>query len=323
MDSLAGTKILAGLFAVLIVTAGCGESAKLPLSATVGSDPVIPPPEKTMIPTLHIATAKGWPDGGRPAPAVGTEVAAFATGLEHPRWLYTLPNGDVLVAETNAPPAARGRQGRQGLDHEADDEAGGRRRAERQPHHACCATRTATAWPSTARCSSRGSTRPSAWRWSATSSTSPTPTPCVRFPYTSGRDADRRRRASRWSTCPRAPINHHWTKNLHRQPRRQAALRDRRARTATSPRTGMEHEGGARRSGRSTATSGTPARVRLGAAQPERPGLGAAHRRAVDGGQRARRARQRPRPRLPHLGADGALLRLAVQLLRDSTSTRA
>ena len=59
MDSLAGTKILAGLFtAVLIATAGCGESAKLPLSATVGSDPVIPPPEKTMIPTLHIATAK-------------------------------------------------------------------------------------------------------------------------------------------------------------------------------------------------------------------------------------------------------------------------
>ena len=58
-----------------------------------------------MIPTLHIATAKGWPDGGRPAPAVGTEVAAFATGLEHPRWLYTLPNGDVLVAETKAPPA--------------------------------------------------------------------------------------------------------------------------------------------------------------------------------------------------------------------------
>ena len=106
MDSLAGTKILAGLFtAVLIATAGCGESAKLPLSATVGSDPVIPPPEKTMIPTLHIATAKGWPDGGRPAPAVGTEVAAFATGLEHPRWLYTLPNGDVLVAETKAPPA--------------------------------------------------------------------------------------------------------------------------------------------------------------------------------------------------------------------------
>ena len=106
MDSLAGTKILAGLFtAVLIATAGCGEPAKLPLSATVGSDPVIPPPEKTMIPTLHIATAKGWPDGGRPAPAVGTEVAAFATGLEHPRWLYTLPNGDVLVAETKAPPA--------------------------------------------------------------------------------------------------------------------------------------------------------------------------------------------------------------------------
>jgi glucose/arabinose dehydrogenase len=99
------TRILAGLLAVVAMTAaGCGESARLPLSATVGPDPALPPPNKTVIPTLHIAPAKCWPEGARPTPAVGTEVAAFAMGLEHPRWLYVLPNGDVLVAETNAPP---------------------------------------------------------------------------------------------------------------------------------------------------------------------------------------------------------------------------
>jgi glucose/arabinose dehydrogenase len=53
---------------------------------------------------VHVVTAKGWPAGAKPASAPGTTVTAFATGLDHPRWLYVLPNGDVLVAETNAPP---------------------------------------------------------------------------------------------------------------------------------------------------------------------------------------------------------------------------
>jgi glucose/arabinose dehydrogenase len=52
---------------------------------------------------VHVVTAKGWPEGGKPAAAAGTAVAALARGLDHPRWLYVLPNGDVLVAETNAP----------------------------------------------------------------------------------------------------------------------------------------------------------------------------------------------------------------------------
>jgi glucose/arabinose dehydrogenase len=57
-----------------------------------------------LIPTVNIATAKGWPEGGKPTAANGMAVNAFATGLEHPRTVYTLPNGDVLVAESNAPP---------------------------------------------------------------------------------------------------------------------------------------------------------------------------------------------------------------------------
>jgi glucose/arabinose dehydrogenase len=57
-----------------------------------------------MIPLVKVARAHGWPAGATPTAAPGTRVAAFATGLHHPRWLYVLPNGDVLVAETNAPP---------------------------------------------------------------------------------------------------------------------------------------------------------------------------------------------------------------------------
>jgi len=86
----------------------CGETAKLPFSAGVGPNPTLPAPNKTLIPTVHIAPAKGWPDGLMPTSPPGTVVNAFAAGLDHPRWLYVLPNGDVLVAETNAPPKPDG-----------------------------------------------------------------------------------------------------------------------------------------------------------------------------------------------------------------------
>jgi glucose/arabinose dehydrogenase len=65
---------------------------------------VLPPPTTSLIPTIHVVTAKGWPPDAKPVAVEGTTVAAFARGLDHPRWLYVLPNGDVLVAETNAPP---------------------------------------------------------------------------------------------------------------------------------------------------------------------------------------------------------------------------
>jgi hypothetical protein len=63
---------------------------------------------------VHVVTAKGWPEGARPVAAEGTAVAAFAEGLVHPRWLYVLPNGDVLVAETNAPERPRDNRGIKG-----------------------------------------------------------------------------------------------------------------------------------------------------------------------------------------------------------------
>ena len=86
-----------------LVLGACAESARLPESATVGPDPTLPDPTRTVIPTVKIAPAKGWPDGMTPKAAAGMQVSAFASDLSHPRWIYVLPNGDVLVAETNAP----------------------------------------------------------------------------------------------------------------------------------------------------------------------------------------------------------------------------
>ena len=92
------------LIAVATGLAACGETARLQVSDGTGPTPTLPEPNKTLIPTLNIAPAIGWPQGAKPIAAPGTQVAAFAEGLDHPRWLYVLPNGDVLVAETNAPP---------------------------------------------------------------------------------------------------------------------------------------------------------------------------------------------------------------------------
>jgi glucose/arabinose dehydrogenase len=92
---------------LLVLTAAlcvaCGATARLAVENGVGPNPTLPPPEKSLIPTVNVVDAKGWADGQMPTAASGTRVTAFARGLEHPRWLYVLPNGDVLVAETNAP----------------------------------------------------------------------------------------------------------------------------------------------------------------------------------------------------------------------------
>jgi glucose/arabinose dehydrogenase len=85
------------------VLAGCIESSKVPLHSSVGPQPTLPAPQRTWLPTVNIAPAEGWPDGAGPVAAHGLAVAEFARDLHHPRWLYVLPNGDVLVAETNAP----------------------------------------------------------------------------------------------------------------------------------------------------------------------------------------------------------------------------
>jgi len=104
---------LAPLMATFALSA-CGEQARLPVAAGMGPSPELPPPNETLLPTVHIAPARGWSGEETPTPAAGLRVTAFADGLDHPRWLYVLPNGDVLVAESNAPPRPEGGGGIKG-----------------------------------------------------------------------------------------------------------------------------------------------------------------------------------------------------------------
>jgi glucose/arabinose dehydrogenase len=105
ITGLTSPRLIAPLIGiVLLALSACGDVAKLPVSAGSGSQPTLPPPQHTLIPTVNIAPAKGWPVGATPQAAAGMRVVAFARDLDHPRWVYVLPNGDVLVAESNAPP---------------------------------------------------------------------------------------------------------------------------------------------------------------------------------------------------------------------------
>jgi glucose/arabinose dehydrogenase len=95
-------RLLTALLATTLLTA-CSSGSALPVEATYGPNPPIGEPQKGLFPTLKIAPAKGWPQGEKPDPAAGLAVEAFASGLNHPRWMHVLPNGDVLVAESNGP----------------------------------------------------------------------------------------------------------------------------------------------------------------------------------------------------------------------------
>ena len=99
----------AALAALTVLTlAACSTESRIDPTEGFGPDPTLPGPRTTLLPTVNIAEATRWPEGRTPTPAPGFRVQAFASGLDHPRWLYRLPNGDILVAESNAPPKPAG-----------------------------------------------------------------------------------------------------------------------------------------------------------------------------------------------------------------------
>jgi glucose/arabinose dehydrogenase len=95
--------------------AACGDRARLQVAEGMGPAPTLPRPVQAPIPTIKVAAAVHWPAGAKPVAAPGLQVAAFAGGLDHPRWLAVLPNGDVLVAETNAPKRPKDGRGIKGF----------------------------------------------------------------------------------------------------------------------------------------------------------------------------------------------------------------
>ncbi|MBK8579813.1 MAG: sorbosone dehydrogenase family protein [Candidatus Accumulibacter sp.] len=190
--------------------------ATLPISAGIGPHPALPAPRHALFPTVNFATAQGWSPGMTPQSAPGTQVVAFARGLDHPRWLYVLPNGDVLVAESNAPPKPEDGKGIKGwlMGLVMKWAGAGVPSANRitllrdSDGDGVADVRSVLL---------DGLNSPIGMALVGNDLYIANSDAIVRFPYAAG-DTRISARASKVVNLPAGPINHHWTKNLIASP---------------------------------------------------------------------------------------------------------
>jgi glucose/arabinose dehydrogenase len=192
--------------------AGCGASARYPVAAGTGPHPVIPQPNGSLIPLVNYVKAKGWPAGAKPIAAEGNSVGAFATGLNHPRWLYVLPNGDVLVAETNAPARPENNKGIKGwLTNLLTKRAGGA--VPSADRITLLRDADGDGIAETQAVFLSGLTSPFGMALVGNALYVANTDAIVRFPYVTGQ-TQIVASGTKVVALPAGPINHHWTKNV-------------------------------------------------------------------------------------------------------------
>ena len=123
------------LYGCLLLLAGCNDGSGDP-KAQIGPNPKLPELQQYLLPPMHIARVVGWQKGETPKVAQGLKIEPLATGLQHPRSLYTLPNGDVLVVESKAPEAAAIKRPKEIVMNFIEDWATSGGNTGEQPHHA-------------------------------------------------------------------------------------------------------------------------------------------------------------------------------------------
>jgi glucose/arabinose dehydrogenase len=200
------------LIIAALTLSACGTAARLPVTAGMGPSPALPSPSTSLIPLVKVVTAIGWPAGARPVAAAGTSVAAFAQGLDHPRWVYVLPNGDVLVAETNAPPRPEDARGIKGWFFKRyQKKAGGAVPSANRITLLRDADGDGVA--ETRSVLLRGLTAPFGMALVARTLYVANTDALVRFPYEEGQ-TEITAAAEKVADLPGGPLNHHWTKSL-------------------------------------------------------------------------------------------------------------
>jgi len=206
--------LLAGLLSLGFAAAA--DEATQPVEAGSGPHPVLPPPKHSLLPTVNIATAIGWPAGNRPVPAAGLAVDAFAGGLDHPRWLYVLPNGDVLVAETNSPPKPQDATGIKGWISKLVMRRAG---ADTPSANRITLLRDANGdgFAEVRTVFLQGLNSPFGMALVGDSLYVADTDAVLRFPYHSG-DTQITAPGVKVVDLPAGPINHHWTKNVLASP---------------------------------------------------------------------------------------------------------
>ena len=205
----------------------CWMAAALWLAGTVtaqeitaseyGPHPTLPPIEKSLFPTTHISKAVSWPAGARPTTLPGTSVTAYARGLDHPRWLYVLPNGDVLVAETQAPPKPDDAKGVLGKVHKLAMKHGGS--GDRPSANRITLMRGVRADGSASEkhIFLQGLNSPFGMALIGDTLYVADSDALLRFPYVAG-ETEIRAQPSKVVDLPAGTLNHHWTKSLIASP---------------------------------------------------------------------------------------------------------
>ncbi|MFJ3260804.1 PQQ-dependent sugar dehydrogenase [Pseudomonas sp. NPDC086581] len=200
---------------IALAVTGCGDKSALPFTAGTGPQPQLPEPQSSLLPTVNIANATGWPADQKPRAAEGLEVQRFADKLEHPRWLYVLPNGDVLVAESSAPPREESGGLKDWVAGKVMEKAG----ANVPSANRITLLRDADGdgVPEQRSVLLEGLFSPFGmalvdnWLYVANADA------VVRFPYKTG-ETTISAKAEKVVDLPGGPINHHWTKNILASP---------------------------------------------------------------------------------------------------------
>jgi glucose/arabinose dehydrogenase len=205
-----------GRLAVIALTTvhlvACGATARLTVADGTGPRPILPSPTTSLIPTVNVVTAKGWPADAKPVAAEGVTVVAFARGLDHPRWLCVLPNGDVLVAETNAPPRPEDGKGIKGWFFKRyQKKAGGA--VPSANRITLLRDADADGVPETRSAFLSGLNSPFGMALVGDVLYVANADALVRFPYSPGQTAITAP-PTKVVDLPGGPINHHWTKNV-------------------------------------------------------------------------------------------------------------
>jgi glucose/arabinose dehydrogenase len=209
-------------YCVLLVNAALlacayAHADALPITAGMGPNPTLPPPQESLVPVVDVPHAKGWPKDAAPTAAPGLSVTAFARGLNHPRWLYVLPNGDVLVAETDTPSKPQDGKGLRGwVSHKLMHRAG----SGRKPSPNRIALLRDTKGSGVADVHTvflQGLNSPFGMTLDGNGLYVAATDSVLRFPYSDG-DTQITASGTKITDLPAGPINHHWTKSLVASP---------------------------------------------------------------------------------------------------------
>lgn len=200
------------LGASVAVVSGCMAAGLPDPRETFGPNPKLPAPETSLIPVINVREAVGWPGGKTPIAAANLRVTAFASGLDHPRWVYVLPNGDVLVAESNAPERPEQGKGIRGFfQKQAMKKAGAATKSANRITLLRDADGDGVAEVKTAFLT--GLNSPFGMALVGSTLYLANTDAVVSFPYVEGA-TQITAQPSKVADLPGGPLNHHWTKNI-------------------------------------------------------------------------------------------------------------